>query len=158
MQAGQLELALEAVDLDELVQGVVENLQLTTTHHLFIEGTAQRPVIGDRDRLGQVLIILLTNAIKYSPRADTIFVKVARTRDTLTVRVQDFGIGIAQSHQQRLFKRFYRVLSEKDKTYPGLGIGLYIAHEIIERHGGKIWVESVEGKGSTFSFSLPLQA
>jgi len=158
MQAGQLELALEAVDLDELVQGVVENLQPTTTHHLLIEGTAQRHVIGDRDRLGQVLIILLTNAIKYSPRADTIFVRVAHTRDTLTVRVQDFGIGIAQSHQQRLFQRFYRVLSEKDKTYPGLGIGLYIAHEIIERHGGKIWVESVEGKGSTFSFSLPLQA
>ena len=158
MQAGQLELAQEVVDMDELVHEVVENLQPTTTHHLLIEGAAQQPVSGDRDRLGQVLIILLTNAIKYSPRADTVWVRLAHTRDTLTVRVQDFGIGIAQSHQRRLFQRFYRVLSKKDQTYPGLGIGLYIAHEIIERHGGKIWVESVEGKGSIFSFSLPLQA
>ncbi len=79
MQAGQLELAQEAVDLDELVQEVVENLQPTTTHHLLIEGAAQRPIIGDRDRLGQVLIILLTNAIKYSPHAETIFVRVTHT-------------------------------------------------------------------------------
>src|SRR5260221_4201062 len=114
MQADQLELALEAVDLDELVQGVVENLQLTTTHHLFIEGTAQRPVIGDRDRLGQVLIILLPHAIKYCPRADPIFVKVARTPHTLTVRLQAFGIDIAPSHPDRLLNRLYRLPTEKD--------------------------------------------
>ncbi|GAC1345323.1 MAG: hypothetical protein NVSMB27_07370 [Ktedonobacteraceae bacterium] len=157
MQAGQLELAQEAVDMDELAHEVFENLQPTTTHHLLIEGAAQRPISGDRDRLGQVLIILLTNAIKYSPHADTVFVRVEHTHDALTVSVQDFGIGIAQSHQQKLFERFYRVLSKKDQTYPGLGIGLYIAHEIIERHGGKMWVESIEGKGSTFFFSLPMR-
>ena len=66
-------------------------------------------------------------------------------------------MGIAQSHQQRLFERFYRVLSEKDQTYPGLGIGLYIAYEIIQRHGGKMWVDSREGEGSLFSFSLPMR-
>ncbi len=71
--------------------------------------------------------------------------------------MQDFGIGIPQSHQQRLFERFYRVLSKKDQTYPGLGIGLYIAYEIIQRHGGKMWVDSAEGKGSTFFFSLPIR-
>ena len=156
MQAGQLELAQEAVDMNELVHEVVENLQPTTTHHLRIEGAAQQAIIGDKNRLGQVLIILLNNAIKYSPHTDTVAVRVTRTLDMLTVSVQDFGIGIAQSHQQRLFERFYRVLSKKDQTYPGLGIGLYIAHEIIQRHGGKIWVESVEGSGSTFFFSLPL--
>ncbi len=100
---------------------------------------------------------LLTNAIKYSPQAETVFVRVAHTHETLTVGVQDFGIGVAQSHQQRLFERFYRVYSEKDQTYPGLGIGLYIAHEIIQRHGGTMWVESAKGKGSTFSFSLPIR-
>lgn len=160
MQEGQLELAQEAVDMDGLVREVVENLQPTTTRHLLIEGTARRPVIGDRGRLGQVLINLLTNAIKYSPHADTVVVKVIRSHhphDTLTVSVQDFGIGIPQSHQQRLFERYYRVLSEKDQTYSGLGIGLYIAHEIIQRHGGKMWVDSAEGKGSTFSFSLPIR-
>src|SRR5713226_8496137 len=113
------------------------------------------PITGDRERLGHVLIILLTNAIKYSPQADTVVVRVAHARDALTVSVQDFGIGIARSHQQRLFERFYRVLSKEDQTYPGLGIGLYIAYEIIQRHGGKMWLESVEGNGSTFFFSLP---
>ena len=155
MQEGKLELAREAVDMDELVREVVENLQPTTTHHLLIEGAAQRIITGDRDRLGQVLMNLLTNAIKYSPQAETVVVRVAQTPDTLTVSMQDFGIGIAQSHQEKLFERFYRVYSEKDQTYPGLGIGLYIAHEIIQRHGGKMWVDSFEGKGSTFSFSLP---
>ncbi len=160
MQAGQLDLVQEAVDMDGLVREVVENLQPTTTRHLLIEGTARRPVIGDRGRLGQVLINLLTNAIKYSPHADTVVIKVIHTHhphETLTVSVQDFGIGISQSHQQRLFERFYRVLSEKDQNYPGLGIGLYIAHEIIQRHGGRMWVESAEGKGSTFFFSLPVR-
>ena len=157
MQAGKLELAQEAVDIDALVLEVVENLQPATTHHIVIEGAAKRTIIGDRDRLGQVLLNLLTNAIKYSPQAETVFVRVAHTHETLTVSVQDFGIGIAQSHQQRLFERFYRVYSEKDQTYPGLGIGLYIAHEIIQRHGGTMWVESVKGKGSTFSFSLPIR-
>jgi signal transduction histidine kinase len=157
MQEGKLELAQEAVDMDELVREVVENLKPTTNHHLLIEGAAQRTITGDRDRLGQVLMNLLTNAIKYSPQAETVVVRVAQTRDTLTVSVHDFGIGIAQSHQEKLFERFYRVYSEKDQTYPGLGIGLYIAHEIIQRHGGKMWVDSVEGKGSTFSFSLPIR-
>ena len=157
MQAGQLELAQEAFDVDELVREVVENLQPTTTHHLLIEGTARRTIIGDRGRLGQVLLNLLTNAIKYSPHADRVVVRVAHSQDTLTVCVQDFGMGIAQSHQQRLFERFYRVLSEKDQTYPGLGIGLYIAYEIIQRHGGKMWVDSREGEGSLFSFSLPIR-
>jgi two-component system, OmpR family, phosphate regulon sensor histidine kinase PhoR len=157
MQEGKLKLAQEAVDMDELVREVVENLQPTTNHHLLIEGAAQRTITGDRDRLGQVLMNLLTNAIKYSPQAETVVVRVEQTRNTLTVSVHDFGIGIAQSHQEKLFERFYRVYSEKDQTYPGLGIGLYIAHEIIQRHGGKMWVDSVEGKGSIFSFSLPIR-
>ena len=74
----------------------------------------------------------------------------------LTVAVQDFGIGIGKEHQGRLFQRFYRVLSKQDKTFPGMGIGLYIAHEIIRQHDGKMWVESSEGSGSTFFFSLPM--
>jgi two-component system CheB/CheR fusion protein len=156
MQVDQLELAQEAVDMDALVREVVESLQPITTHHLLTETAAQRYVTGDRGRLAQVLINLLTNAIKYSPHADTIIVKVMHTHDTVIVSVQDFGIGIPQSHHQRLFERFYRVLSQKDQTYPGLGIGLYIAHEIIQRHGGKMWAESAEGEGSTFFFSLPI--
>ena len=76
--------------------------------------------------------------------------------DIVTVSVRDYGIGIAKEHHSRIFERFYRVTSSHDNTFPGLGIGLYISHEIIRAHEGKIWVESEEGKGSTFFVSLPL--
>jgi signal transduction histidine kinase len=137
---------------------VVENLQQTTCEHqISIEGRVQREIMGDRERLGQVLINLIANAIKYSPRAERVIVHLAHTPETLTISVQDFGIGISKAHQKKVFERFYRVASDTDRTYPGLGIGLYIASQIIERHGGKIWVESSEGQGSTFSLSLPWQ-
>ena len=77
--------------------------------------------------------------------------------EQLTVHLQDFGIGIPKHQQAKVFERFYRVYDNNDTTYPGLGIGLYVAREIITRHKGMLWVESVEGQGSTFSFSLPLQ-
>jgi PAS domain S-box-containing protein len=157
MQAGQIEMAREAVNMEVLVRETIESLQPTTSHRLSIEGKAPGTITGDRERLGQVLIILLNNAIKYSPHADTVVVRLARAEEEhlLTVAVQDFGIGIGKEHQGRLFQRFYRALSKQDKTFPGMGIGLYIAHEIIQLHGGKMWVESIEGSGSTFYFSLP---
>src|SRR2546421_1199175 len=157
MQAGKVAFAEEVVDVDALVCEVVENLQHTAARHqISIEGAAQHEIVGDKERLGQVLINLITNAVKYSPRANRIIVHLTPTHETLTVSVQDFGIGIPKEHQQKVFERFYRVSRDQDRTYPGLGIGLYLAHQIIERHGGKMWVESVEGQGSTFSFSLPL--
>jgi signal transduction histidine kinase len=158
IQAGKITFAEEVVDFDELVREVVENLQLTgSQHHISIEGKAQREMVGDRERLGQVLINVITNAIKYSPQAEEIIVRLSHEPAILTVSVQDFGIGIPVIHQKRIFERFYRVYSDKDRTYPGLGIGLYIAYQIIDHHHGKIWVESVEGQGATFSFSLPLR-
>ncbi len=157
MQAGQIEMLQEEVDMEALAREAIESLQPTTSHRLLIEGTAPGMISGDRERLGQVLMILLNNAIKYSPRANTVVVRLARSEEEqmLTVAVQDFGIGIGKEHQGRLFQRFYRVLSKQDKTFPGMGIGLYIAHEIIRHHGGKMWVESSEGRGSTFFFTLP---
>ncbi len=155
IQSGQIEIAREAVDMQALAREVVANLQPTTGHRLLIEGVAPGTITGDRERLGQVLIILLNNAIKYSPHADTVAIRFSRTEDRLTMAVQDFGIGIGKEHLGRIFERFYRVLSKEDKTFPGMGIGLYIAYEIIHRHGGKMWVESIEGSGSTFFISLP---
>ena len=155
MQVGKLAFAEEPVDVDALVGEVVESLQQSSAHHLIsIEGSAQCQVIGDRERLGQVLTNLLTNAMKYSPRAEKIVVHFTHSQHALTIHVQDFGIGIPPAYREKVFERFFRVGSSRDRTYPGLGIGLYIAHQIIERHGGKMWVESVEGQGSTFSFSL----
>jgi PAS domain S-box-containing protein len=157
MQTGQLVYREERFDLDALVQEIVENAQGTTqTHHLLLEGETQAEVFGDRDRIGQVLINLLNNAIKYSPQADTVLVRVAKDQNKALVSVRDFGIGIAKEHQHKIFERFYQVTDPEEKTYPGLGIGLHITSEIVKRHGGQMWVESKKGEGATFHFTLPL--
>jgi PAS domain S-box-containing protein len=157
MQTGQLQYSMEPFDLNVLAQEIVENVQETTqTHRLILQKTAEVCVCGDRDRIGQVLINLLTNAIKYSPQADQVIVQIALDGTDALVSVQDFGIGIAEAHQEKIFERFYQVNEPIEKTYPGLGIGLYIACEIIKRHRGRLWVKSQKGEGSVFYFSLPL--
>jgi len=157
MHTGKLAYREELFAMDALVQEIMENVQETTqTHRLLLEGQTQAEVLGDRDRIGQVLINFLNNAIKYSPQADIVRVRVAKEQNKVLVSVQDFGIGIAQEHQQKIFERFYQVSDSEEKTYPGLGIGLYISFDIIKRHGGQVWVESQKGKGSTFHFALPL--
>jgi len=103
-----------------------------------------------------VLINLLTNAIKYSPQADKVLVQVVAEGTQAVVRVQDFGVGIAEAYQTKIFERFYQISEPEMKAYSGLGIGLYIVSEIIKRHEGRIRVESRKGTGSTFSFGLSL--
>jgi PAS domain S-box-containing protein len=159
IQSGKLSLRAEPFDLDALIEETVENVQATTsTHHLHIKGRADTQVLGDKERLGQVFINLLTNAIKYSPRADKVIVHLSRDEEgqQTIVSVQDFGIGIDEIHHKKIFERFYQVTDPEEKTYPGLGIGLYISSEIVARHQGRIWVESSKGKGATFSVALPL--
>src|SRR5947209_12085151 len=157
MQTGKLEFREERFFLNELVRETLENLQGTTeTHHLQLEEVTDVQVSGDKDRLGQVLINLLTNAIKYSPEADTVIVRVSAYEQTGIVSVQDFGIGIAETHQEKIFERFYQVNDDTEKTFPGLGIGLYISSQIVRGHHGRLWVESVKGAGATFYVSLPL--
>lgn len=158
IQAGKMALVEEPFDFDSMIKDIVESVQRTAdAHHIGVSGSLGREVIGDKDRIGQVMTNLLTNAIKYSPRANRIDVQITPEQSRVVVSVRDYGIGIAKQHIDKLFERFYRVYSEKNKTYPGLGIGLYISHEIVKRHGGEMWVESVEGQGSTFYFALPLQ-
>jgi signal transduction histidine kinase len=105
-----------------------------------------------------VLTNLLANAIKYSPQADQIVVRSTQDREAerVVVAVQDFGIGIPQDEQPRVFERFYRVTAAGRDDYAGLGLGIYIAAEFIRRHGGDIWVESEEGHGTTVAFALPV--
>jgi signal transduction histidine kinase len=156
IQAGKLTFVEEAVDVDALVREVVEQLQQDSTRHqISIEGSAPGTIVGDRERLGQVLINLLTNAIKYSPQAEQIIVRLTFTTQALKVSVQDFGIGIPRSEQEKIFERFYRVPGEQKQAGSGLGVGLFIAGQVIEHHRGKLWVESLEGQGASFSFSLP---
>jgi signal transduction histidine kinase len=98
---------------------------------------------------------LLTNAVKYSPHADRVLVHVSDEGKNIKISVQDFGIGIGKNHQHKIFDQFYRVTSFEERTYPGLGMGLYISNEIIKRHGGIMTIDSEKGKGSTFAFTIP---
>jgi PAS domain S-box-containing protein len=157
MQMGKLQLQRTAFDVDTLIAETVENVQAATpTHHISIKGKAEVQIFGDKDRIGQVIINLLTNAIKYSQHTDRVIVEVSREAECALVRVQDFGIGIDEAHQQKIFERFYQVTDPDEKTYPGLGIGLHISKEIVELHQGRIEVESRKGQGATFSVFLPI--
>src|SRR5579872_2294770 len=104
----------------------------------------------------QVLNNLLSNAVKYSPGSEAITVRIERTEREVSVSVHDHGQGISKQQQAHIFDRYYRVRTKENTTIEGLGLGLYIAHEIITLHGGRMWLESKRGEGSTFYFSLPL--
>jgi PAS domain S-box-containing protein len=157
IQAGRLEYEAEPVDLDTLVHETLEVLQASSpTHLLRVSGATHTSIIGDKDRLGQVLTNLITNAIKYSPQANSVDILLSSSEIEAFIRVRDYGIGITPAHQQHIFDRFYRAHDASDTTFRGLGMGLYIAHDIVRRHGGDLTVESEEGKGSTFTLSLPL--
>lgn len=154
IQAGRMEYKEKMFDFDQMVKDVVDVLGQSVRHKLIIEGSINQKIYGDEDRLGQVLSNLVSNAIKYSPNAEKVLIKLSSLNDKIIVAVQDFGIGIGVSHLDKIFERFYRIYA--DKTFPGLGIGLYISSEIVKRHNGDLWVESDPGKGSTFYFSLPI--
>jgi signal transduction histidine kinase len=111
--------------------------------------------MADRDRLGQVFTNLISNAIKYSPDAQTVEMDLSASPETVTVRVRDHGLGIPREQREKIFERFYRASDPKQRAIPGLGMGLYIVAEIVKRHGGTISVDSTVGKGSTFTVTLP---
>jgi len=158
IEAGKMSFNLENFNFNALVGELIEELQRTTTRHTIeIKGKAPKKVYGDRDRTGQVLTNLISNAIKYSPYSDKINVMISQDSKGVTLCVQDYGVGVPKKKQERVFERFYRVSGPKEDTYPGLGLGLYISSEIVKRQGGRIWVESTKGKGSTFCFSLPIK-
>ena len=158
IQAEKLEFNKTNFKIDDLVREIVEMLKGTIpTHSIIKKLEAKRSAYGDRDRIGQVLINLITNAAKYSPKADRIVISTNVKNGFAIVSVQDFGIGISAEHQDKVFNRFFRVEGIHEKTYPGFGMGLFISAEIIHRHGGTISVASKPGKGSTFSFTVPLE-
>jgi PAS domain S-box-containing protein len=155
IQGGRLQFNEDLFYFDHLVSEMVEEIQRTAiSHSIEVIGETKSSIYGDKDRIGQVLTNILTNAIKYSPDSDRIIVRMGVDGKSLILSVQDFGIGIPKERQQQIFERFYRV--DGNGTVPGIGLGLYISSEIIRRQGGKIWVESDQGSGSIFSFSLPI--
>ena len=113
-------------------------------------------VRGEEERLGQVLVNLLHNAVKFSPNGGTVTVRVTPAGDEIVTAVEDHGIGIPRAALGRIFERFYKVDRARVRSGGGTGLGLSIARHVVDQHGGRIWVESREGRGSTFSFALPV--
>lgn len=154
--AGTLVLRKERVDFNEAVAKIVANLQQTTySHRIKKVGTVDKKIYADIYRIEQVIINLINNAIKYSPNADTIIVYLKESKDSLTVCVRDFGVGIAKQQQQKIFEPFVQGANERGR-FSSVGLGLYISLEIIRRHEGSMWVESKKGKGSKFYFMIPI--
>jgi PAS domain S-box-containing protein len=157
IETGQLELNKELFNINELVAEIVQEILYTNSKHRIKILEAHRcKVFGDKDRVGQVLTNFLTNAIKYSPSSELIEVRMKLLKGSISISVKDYGIGIDKKDQEKIFERFYRVHGKEEQTYPGFGIGLFIAKEIILRHGGTIFLESKKGKGSVFTFTLPI--
>lgn len=156
VQTGNLKMDKAWFQFDELLDETIEDMQLTTHYKIIKKGGTDKKIWADRERISQVLLNLLSNAIKYSPQGDKIIVSSKTNDQSLIVSIKDFGIGIAKEYHQRIFERFFRATGLEEKTYPGMGIGLHVCKEILSRHDGEIWVESIKGKGSTFYFSLPL--
>ncbi|HEY7063519.1 MAG TPA: ATP-binding protein [Chloroflexota bacterium] len=154
---GSLPIHLEAVDLAALVAEAVTEIAPRAAPHELVVTVARDlpPVHGDRLRLGQVVLNLLDNALKYAPDGGAVRLDAGRAGDTVLVSVRDEGLGIPPDQLGLIFERFHRVESDRRRTIRGTGLGLAICHAIVQTHGGRIWAESAgEGRGSTFYFTL----
>ena len=158
IEASRLELQINLFDLNKLVNQVVEDILYTNPDQaISISHEFDCSVSGDKDRIEQVIINIVNNAMKYSENGEGIEIRIYKAPNKqVSVSVKDNGIGIAKKDQEKIFERFYRVDGKNEYTFPGFGIGLFIANEIIKRHNGFITIESVKGKGSTFTFTIPL--
>ncbi|PWG81248.1 PAS domain-containing sensor histidine kinase [Pararcticibacter amylolyticus] len=156
IQAGKIELHKEPFDFDQMVREAVEGFsQGSRSYQITISGQTNSNVNGDESHITQVVTNLLSNAVKYSPDHKTIHVHLSVVSDYVKLAVTDQGVGIPRDEQNKIFDRFYRV-GDIQQRFPGMGIGLYICAEIIRNHYGTLWVESEPQKGSTFSFTLPM--
>lgn len=156
INAGRLEYSMEPLNLKELLKSCIENAKHVFPSFEFVNDLDGEVMVnGNAERLEQVVMNLINNAVKYSPTSRTVIIKASQNDNHVRVYVTDFGIGLTDKQQERIFERFYRV---EDKKYmsSGLGMGLYISKEIINHHSGKIGVQSELGHGSTFYFDLPL--
>ena len=160
LDAGDLHVEPEPIDVASVVSEVVETVGEASAlnGHSFELDLPQEPLAAaaDRDKLRQVFSILVENALKFSPQGGTVTVGARRTDDAVEVRVVDQGAGIPAGEQERIFRKFYRAESTVRDGGGGTGLGLFIARELVTAMGGRIWVESAEGEGSSFAFELPV--
>jgi two-component system phosphate regulon sensor histidine kinase PhoR len=159
IETGRIKLKLEPVNLNLLIEEVIARLSPQAERQqvsLLTELSSDLPPVpADRDRIQQVILNIVHNAIKFTPPGGKATVYAKPQKDTVTVSVADTGIGISKEDLPHIFERFFK--ADKSRSGSGTGLGLAIAKHIVQAHGGSIWVQSEEGKGSTFSFSLPLR-
>ena len=156
IESGKLKFNKKYFSFDKILDHIVEIMEQANPQVKFIKkGQINTEIFGDEVRIEQVIINFITNAIKYAPDSDEVHFTSELRGDEIYFSVKDFGIGMAKEHQQQIFDKFYRV-EETSERFQGLGIGLYICQEIIERHEGKIGVNSEPDEGSEFYFTIPL--
>jgi histidine kinase len=161
VEAGAYELHLSSVDVLKIISTVVKRLELQFEEKgVILELDVPNdlpPVQADEDRIGQVLLNLIGNALQYTPGGGSVILSAAQKNGEINVSISDTGVGISPEHIEDIFTRFYRVEKSRSRAGGGSGIGLTIAKYLVEAHGGRIWVES-DGPdlGSTFTFSLPI--
>ena len=156
MQSGKVQFNFEQFSLKKLIEESIEIIKHESpTYRIVVSGLKEDYVEGDYGRLEQVMINLLSNAVKYSPESSEIHVHVSCLPEYCKVSVTDNGVGISKHDQVRIFERFYRA-EDISAKFPGVGVGLYVCHQIVKEHNGTLWVESVEKKGSTFNFTIPI--
>ncbi|WP_158642808.1 PAS domain S-box protein [Mucilaginibacter ginsenosidivorax] len=157
IEAGKLQINPEPFDICTVVRDAIELITYTSPTHTvrFQTDLNDLLVLGDSQRIEQVILNLLTNAIRYAPSSKDIDVYLSEESGLVKVGVRDRGIGIPENKLTEIFSRFYRIAENKNTS--GLGLGLYLARQIIERHHGRIWAESKPGEGSVFYFTLPIE-
>jgi signal transduction histidine kinase len=157
MKSGRMPLTLEHIDLNALIRKVLDHLHLTSSEHTFrlqLDSTLPE-CMGDYDKLAQVVTNLLNNAIKYSPHGGEILVGSQTEQKMVRVWVQDHGIGIPPESLEEVFVPYCRIEAGNTRYIKGTGLGLSISRQVIQMHGGRIWVESSPGQGSCFHFTIP---
>jgi len=155
LEEGKIQINKQKFELHPLINDLAEDVQFLTNKHVIdLISCDNIWIYGDPEKLRHVIMNLLNNAVKYSPEGGAITIHCEKQNDNIKISVKDEGVGISPADQKRLFERFYRVNNDKVKTVSGFGIGLYLASEILRFHNSKIEVESQEGIGSTFWFSL----
>jgi signal transduction histidine kinase len=156
IHTGKFTLKMKWFNINELIEEITEDFSFThKTHKILVSGESSASIYADREMISQVLSNLISNAIKYSPDAKEINIHIDRDDKGVLVSVKDFGIGIPEKEQCKLFQRFSRTDIVNEHNIPGSGLGLYICFEIIRKHAGRLWMESKKDSGSTFYFSLP---
>lgn len=158
IESGRMVLHRKAVDINTIIRDVVVRPN-SPRHPIALKLDPSLPLFaGDRDKLTQVVANLLNNAVKYSPDGGDIAVTSRAEPGFVQVAVEDHGLGIPEDALERVFERYSRIESSATRHIQGTGLGLPIVRQIVEMHGGRAWVESVVGKGSTFRFTVPLAA